>query len=113
MIAIGDAPFWPILPQFSQSAKAKIPGGCMNFSAAFALYPTFYTEVFGGRPADDTTVQVMLRRHGGRWNVAFCDGHVENLKPKALFDFHDPDVARRWNSDHQPNNDQWPFGSPP
>jgi len=105
MVAIGDAPFWPILTQFSQ--VDKVPVGCMDFSTAFIYYPSFYGEVFGGQPANDPNVQAMPRRHGGRWNTAFCDGHVENLRAKSLFDFTNPDVARRWNSDHLPHNEQW------
>ena len=111
MIAAGDAPFWPILAVFSQNAT--VPRGCINFNAGLSLYPTFYSEVFSGQPADDLNVQVMPRRHGGRWNATFCDGHVENLRAKALFDFSNPLVARRWNSDHEAHNQGWPLPPPP
>ena len=40
------------------------------------------------------------RRHDGRWNVVFCDGHVEGLKTKQLFDLRREDIAVRWNTDH-------------
>ena len=43
------------------------------------------------------------RRHGGRWNVVFCDGHVENLRSGELFDMRRNDVARRWNRDNLPH----------
>ncbi len=42
------------------------------------------------------------QRHEFRWNIAFCDGHLENLKPQNLFDLSKPDQARRWNRDNQP-----------
>lgn len=43
------------------------------------------------------------RRHGGRWNVVFCDGHVETLRSGALFDVRRGEVARRWNRDNLPH----------
>jgi len=43
-------------------------------------------------------------RHGGNWNVGFCDNHVENLPAKNLIDFSKDNVAQRWNVDHQPHN---------
>jgi prepilin-type processing-associated H-X9-DG protein len=42
------------------------------------------------------------RRHGGRYNVAFCDGHIENLKTNALFTT-DMTVLKRWNYDNVPH----------
>jgi prepilin-type N-terminal cleavage/methylation domain-containing protein/prepilin-type processing-associated H-X9-DG protein len=51
--------------------------------------------------------EAMKQRHGGRWNVVFCDGHVEGRKPTELFNFRNPIVARRWNIDHQPHNQGW------
>ena len=49
-------------------------------------------------------VAVVRQRHDGRWNVSFCDGHVENLSTKDLFDPAGPDSAlRRWNRDNLPH----------
>jgi len=47
-------------------------------------------------------VQEMNQRHGGRWVTAFCDGHVENLRPEALFNQTNSAVMSRWNRIHQP-----------
>lgn len=41
-------------------------------------------------------------RHGGRWNIGFCDGHVENLRSTNLFDNNASDVLKRWNRDDRP-----------
>lgn len=41
------------------------------------------------------------RRYDGRWNVVFCDGHIEGLKTKQLFDLRQEDIAVRWNTDHR------------
>jgi prepilin-type processing-associated H-X9-DG protein len=40
------------------------------------------------------------QRHGGRFNVVFCDGHVENLRVGDLFDPRKDQVLKRWNSDN-------------
>jgi prepilin-type processing-associated H-X9-DG protein/prepilin-type N-terminal cleavage/methylation domain-containing protein len=41
------------------------------------------------------------KRHDGRLNVAFCDGHVEAIRvKKLLLDISDASV-RRWNNDNQ------------
>ena len=104
MIAFGDAPFRrPV----SSSDLHDPPNACLLFG--LVPFPTLYNEAVRGKPADanDNTIGLMGRRHGGRWNVAFCDGHVENLRAKDLFDFSNPNVARRWNSDHQAHNVGW------
>jgi len=44
-------------------------------------------------------------RHSGKWNVGFCDNHVDNLPPKKLMDYSKDDVAQRWNVDHLPHNE--------
>jgi prepilin-type N-terminal cleavage/methylation domain-containing protein/prepilin-type processing-associated H-X9-DG protein len=47
------------------------------------------------------------KRHGGRYNVTFLDGHVESDKPARFFKASDQ-VFRRWNSDNQPHRETWP-----
>ena len=44
-------------------------------------------------------------RHGKNYNAACCDGHVESIAPKALFD--PARTAVRWNNDHQPHSETW------
>jgi len=44
------------------------------------------------------------RRHGGRFNVVFCDGHVENLKPQDLF-YPRNGILKRWNRDNLPHGE--------
>ncbi len=53
----------------------------------------------------DSAVSLALTRmrHGGRFNVLFCDDHVENLEPQRLLDYQNPDVMRRWYRDNQPH----------
>lgn len=51
------------------------------------------------------SVRAWRRRHKGLFNVAFCDAHVESLKPEVLFGKTDP-MLRRWNNDHQPHREK-------
>ena len=45
----------------------------------------------------------LRQRHGGRWNILSCDGHVETLRTRELFGHRNPEVRRRWNNDDQPH----------
>jgi prepilin-type N-terminal cleavage/methylation domain-containing protein/prepilin-type processing-associated H-X9-DG protein len=44
-------------------------------------------------------------RHGQKYNVACCDGHVESIGRNALFD--PARTAVRWNNDHEPHPETW------
>ncbi|HLH55971.1 MAG TPA: type II secretion system protein [Verrucomicrobiae bacterium] len=60
--------------------------------------------VGGGQalPGADQDAAWVKKRHGGRWNVVLCDGHVETFRTRDLFDVSNPSVRSRWNPDHQP-----------
>lgn len=45
------------------------------------------------------------RRHGGRWQALFCDGHVGRMRTKDLFDVRDDEVRKRWNRDNAPHRE--------
>ena len=66
-----------------------------------------YKSVMLGQPSNYAGVRAMKVRHDGKWNIAFCDAHVESLRPQQLFDLTNPDIARRWNRDHQSHNEAW------
>ncbi|HEV2391740.1 MAG TPA: prepilin-type N-terminal cleavage/methylation domain-containing protein [Verrucomicrobiae bacterium] len=107
MIALGDAVLWPVPLNASASDYNEPPRGSFILSEAFD--PGFDREV-RGMPANDPAVIAIAKRHEGRWNIGFCDGHVENLRASDLFDLRNSLVARRWNNDHQPHNQGWaPF----
>ncbi len=55
--------------------------------------------------AADLYLARLKRRHGGRWNVLFCDGHVENLSVAESFDVRRDEVLRRWNRDDLPHRE--------
>jgi len=45
------------------------------------------------------------RRHQGKVNVLFCDGHVESPTLRFVFEETNDDALRRWNRDHQPHRE--------
>jgi prepilin-type processing-associated H-X9-DG protein/prepilin-type N-terminal cleavage/methylation domain-containing protein len=49
-------------------------------------------------------IDATLKRHGGRYNIAFGDGHVEMLKRAKLFEESDT-ALKRWNNDNAPHAD--------
>jgi prepilin-type N-terminal cleavage/methylation domain-containing protein/prepilin-type processing-associated H-X9-DG protein len=44
-------------------------------------------------------------RHQGKADIAFCDGHVEALTLKSLFQDTSDEALSRWNRDHQPHRE--------
>ncbi len=64
------------------------------------------TRDFGQReiwPPSANIIQATQRRHQGRYNIGFCDGHVESIHRLKLFARAD-DTLRRWNNDNQPHH---------
>ncbi len=104
MIALGDA---ALLLAPAGESKGKIVG-CSNLAEALWNIPVridLGMERPPTLPGDyDSPVVAMRRRHGGRWNIVFCDGHVENVRTKALCGRSD-DVLKRWNKDNLPHRD--------
>jgi prepilin-type N-terminal cleavage/methylation domain-containing protein/prepilin-type processing-associated H-X9-DG protein len=45
-------------------------------------------------------IEATTRRHRGRYNVSFCDGHVETIRGEELFK-QDHDSLKRWNNDNE------------
>jgi prepilin-type processing-associated H-X9-DG protein/prepilin-type N-terminal cleavage/methylation domain-containing protein len=52
------------------------------------------------RPPSATS-RWMIRRHGNRWNMSFCDGHVEKGPPQKYFNYASDGVLSLWNPDHR------------
>jgi prepilin-type processing-associated H-X9-DG protein len=105
MIALSDAPLDDKLGAI-YGAPYNALGGILDLDLAF-LYPPAYDELARGLPAGDPAAKANQQRHAGRWNVGFCDGHVENLRPSDLFNLSNSVVAMRWNNDHQPHLQGW------
>ncbi len=110
MTAIGDG----LLAVCDPSGFPFFPLGEKVFGAGDLTPLDFAMAVESGRkpPGGGTyTAERMAtrRRHGGRFNIAFCDAHVENLKPAALFDVRQDQICKRWNRDNLPHRDGLPW----
>jgi prepilin-type N-terminal cleavage/methylation domain-containing protein/prepilin-type processing-associated H-X9-DG protein len=68
--------------------------GDPDLSIGFLSYSTFWP---GYEPPR------LKRRHNGRWNLLFCDGHVQTLRLEQFQDWRDDNVRRLWNKDHEPH----------
>jgi prepilin-type N-terminal cleavage/methylation domain-containing protein/prepilin-type processing-associated H-X9-DG protein len=101
MIAFGDACIYQVYRGIEDPVLMGW-GGVLNFPEYFGWEQNMY-----GRPERRLAgLQAELQRHHGLFNVAFCDGHVEALKPGKLYGT-TPDLTKRWNRDHEPHTDAW------
>jgi prepilin-type N-terminal cleavage/methylation domain-containing protein/prepilin-type processing-associated H-X9-DG protein len=108
MIAMGDATLYV---DVNNNLGVPISG---VFRLNMAVWERQYWDaVMLGLPAGDSAVKGMKQRHSGRWNVFFCDGHIETLRPSDLFDLRKPLLAQRWNNDHQSHADDGMILPPP
>ena len=68
------------------------------------------TPVLGRAPdaweVDPGSARRSHRRHSGRANVLFCDGHVDSLKLQFLFQDETDQALRIWNRDNQPHRER-------
>jgi prepilin-type N-terminal cleavage/methylation domain-containing protein/prepilin-type processing-associated H-X9-DG protein len=102
LIAIGDSAIEP-----STGLGGGAPPG---YPSGIPAAPYFFEILLGppwpmGYPGSgerpDPLQQLMFRRHGGLWNMGFCDGHVEGRRPQQFFNYYSDDVLSLWNTDHQ------------
>jgi prepilin-type N-terminal cleavage/methylation domain-containing protein/prepilin-type processing-associated H-X9-DG protein len=69
----------------------------------------------GGGPSQERSREADRKRHLGRYNVVFLDGHVEGMRPEELFSGR-PERMKRWNRDNIPRLDAlryFPAGTVP
>jgi prepilin-type N-terminal cleavage/methylation domain-containing protein/prepilin-type processing-associated H-X9-DG protein len=96
MIEFGDAALGTLLDGQNNNNLIGIMGRCI-------LDPVILrSDVLDAAGAAGRATR---QRHGGRWNVGFCDGHVENLRRDNFFDFSRDDVIARWNNDDRPHRE--------
>jgi prepilin-type N-terminal cleavage/methylation domain-containing protein/prepilin-type processing-associated H-X9-DG protein len=84
MIAMGDAPL-------VNDANAEYVQGFTDLHVGFAQ-----TILNQDAPA-------RRRRHGGKFNMVYCDGHVELQSPKQIFDPENDNSRSLWNKDALPH----------
>ena len=109
LICLGDALIWTFVNQDPSWPRILIEGTVLSpvSSPAMALWPEFGLLPKLEVPEGDEWRKLTRRRHGGRFNITFCDGHVENLKPQNLFDVRRDDVLKRWNRDNLPHRERF------
>ncbi len=103
MIAMADAPVYPA----GSSAVGKDPvAGLPNLWPCGDAFPVWLTDLGAACLPPDLgfALRFQRQRHGDRWNVVFCDGHVEGFTTKGFLDPRSDAVLRRWYADHQPHD---------
>ncbi len=114
MIAISDGPIAP--------TTLDTIYGWADFSRyeGFQDYGVEIGEVIGPAPEmgvwSPTGRQLVLaairKRHFGKWNVVFCDGHVQGHRTKELFNYNDDAVLSLRNKDHLPHRELFVLNPP-
>jgi prepilin-type N-terminal cleavage/methylation domain-containing protein/prepilin-type processing-associated H-X9-DG protein len=99
MIAFGDPDAWVLLDRWSvpvilEHFKPVSVAGWIELGIIPDLPGNSSLKAW--RPAQRI-------RHGGRWHIVFCDGHVSKLQTKDLFDVRQEEVRKRWNRDNAPH----------
>jgi prepilin-type processing-associated H-X9-DG protein len=104
MIEIGDAFLGLMIGSGTDKDFKAFLGNCILDQGMAG--PSYFNTLVLGLPDNGWEPPAQIRqRHGGRWNVAFCDGHVENLRSASFFDFRRDNVLARWNNDNQPHRE--------
>jgi prepilin-type processing-associated H-X9-DG protein/prepilin-type N-terminal cleavage/methylation domain-containing protein len=114
-----------LLPGLARAKHSAHSAVCRNNLRQWALALRLYLDEFGvyvpfsmsdSAPAGDGRQwygrlgrvlkfvrAAVRRRHGGRWNMVFCDGHVEGGTLRDWFDTRQSQVRCRWNVDNLPH----------
>jgi len=101
MIAVGDAPF-----TFPGEGGVPRSVSCGLFILEDGLTDLALRPANANESDDVKRRRVVYgRRHSGRFNVIFCDGHVEYGLPQSFFNARQDSVLRRFNKDNQPHRD--------
>jgi prepilin-type N-terminal cleavage/methylation domain-containing protein/prepilin-type processing-associated H-X9-DG protein len=91
LIAIGDS-----------TLLESSPGFLSGLTSAPHFFKYIFTDS-SRAPPQTKFERAMLRRHGNRWNMLFCDGHVQSARPQKFFNHKSDDVLSLWNRDHRPH----------
>jgi prepilin-type processing-associated H-X9-DG protein/prepilin-type N-terminal cleavage/methylation domain-containing protein len=99
MIAIGDSTIVNTVAGY-----ANVFWGSAYLPEQRSL-PIILAYVNPGEPPFSYTLtpkdKAAVARHGGRWNMLFADGHVQNGKTAQFFKLNDDNVLKMWNRDNQ------------
>jgi len=102
MIAVGDS-FLMFQRNYSTGYKSEVGG------SPFLRLLQDPVRTGANRNAGDGPVYlgdgVYQQRHSARFNILFCDAHVEDMKITDLFTIQRDDLLAKWNNDHQPHRE--------
>lgn len=95
MIALGDGMY--------AGGSIEPDGRKLSFTTDM-LSLGLHRSIIGEIPAEERTLETAAeaKRHHARYNVGFCDGHLETLESRILFSEESRRIAR-WNIDHKPH----------
>jgi prepilin-type processing-associated H-X9-DG protein len=85
---------------------AKPPAPAMKTPRPARSRPAFTLITTGpSYPYQRDTIKATNKRHRGRFNLVFCDGHVENMDQRKLFTTNAV-ALRRCSNDNEAHPDQ-------
>jgi prepilin-type N-terminal cleavage/methylation domain-containing protein/prepilin-type processing-associated H-X9-DG protein len=100
MIAVGDSEITPV--DGAPNSVIGLPSA-PYFPMEFRVLPPG-TGV--QPPPPGAAARAMISRHGDRWNMAFCDGHIEDGPPEKFLNSYSDAVLALWNPDHRAHWEQ-------
>jgi len=113
MISTGDAPIIPVGAGPNSPAMPAVGIADVSYFWGFVtLDASHWSPTSTYHPVFGSNLPWMKKRHKDRWNVAYCDGHVETWQTKKLFDSRNDEVMRLWNRDNKPHR-EWLSGELP
>ena len=75
-----------------KDSGVRVPAAMVSFSDSQGGLSCFFWRNQLPRPS-----------HIDKWNLVFCDGHIESVARQALFDTNSYSARRRWNYDNEPH----------
>jgi prepilin-type N-terminal cleavage/methylation domain-containing protein/prepilin-type processing-associated H-X9-DG protein len=97
MIAVGDCNLH-LIPYEQSYLAFKIDRSPFVGGLALLWKPNALSF---GDDSDDQIRSATRQRHKDTYNLAFCDGHIENIRHSNFVQTNETSL-RRWNYDHQP-----------
>ena len=103
MIALGDANLAFVSSENLRTYyDLEVPEGTYSgWGLLDVNHRNFWQQI---KPLNTNIIHAVQQRHGGRYNVGFCDGHIESIPRWKLFSRAD-ETLRRWNNDNRPHRD--------
>jgi prepilin-type N-terminal cleavage/methylation domain-containing protein/prepilin-type processing-associated H-X9-DG protein len=117
MIAISDGPLSPTVPDCDFPSQIL---GYTDFSQYVGWYDYVVASGSGSVPqlggwgelGIKRTREAIKNRHLGKWNVLFCDGHVQAHRTEELFNYNDDAVLSLRNKDNLPHRELFVLNPP-